>query len=89
MLHFVFICSNQKAVFVGGGGTSQHHEYLLKTLCDIIIICFPHKTIFILLDCFMQLLQIQRLAKYYQCFFSNWVEVDGGGDGGQDVLVRL
>ena len=24
------ICSNQKAVFVGG--LSQHHEYLLKTL---------------------------------------------------------
>ena len=30
MLHFVFICSNQNAVFVGG--TSHHHEYLLKTL---------------------------------------------------------
>ena len=49
-----------------GGGDFPNHEYLLKPSCDIIIICFPDKTIFILLDCFMQLLQIQRLAKYYQ-----------------------
>ena len=48
-------------------GTSQHHEYLLQPSCDIIIICFPDKTIFILLDCFIQLHQIQRLAKYYHC----------------------
>ena len=47
------------------GGTSQHDEYLLKTLCDIIIVYFPEKTIFILLDCFTQILQIQRLAKYH------------------------
>ena len=37
-----------------------------KPPCDIIIICFPDKTIFILLDCFTQLLQTQRLAKYDQ-----------------------
>ena len=46
-------------------GFFQYHEYLLKSSCDITTICFPDKTIFILLDCFMQLLQIQRLAKYY------------------------
>ena len=47
-------------------GTSQHHDYLLKSSCDIIIICFPDKTIFILLDCFMRLLQIQRLTRYHR-----------------------
>ena len=35
-----------------------------KPSCDFIIICFPDETIFILLDCFTQLLPIQRLAKY-------------------------
>ena len=35
-----------------------------KPSCDVIIICFQDKTVFIFLDCFMQLLQIQRLAKY-------------------------
>ena len=51
------------------GRTSQHHEYLLQSSCDIIIICFPDKTIFIFLDCFMQLHQIQRLAKYYRYIY--------------------
>ena len=35
-----------------------------KPSYDVTIICFQDKTIFILLDCSMQLLQIQRLTKY-------------------------
>ena len=40
------------------GGTSQHHEYLLKNP-------LVTSSLFAFLDCFMWLLQIQRLAKYY------------------------
>ena len=57
------------------GGTSQIMNIYWKPSCDIIIICFPDKTIFILPGCFMWLLQIQRLAKYYHCaniFILGW-----------------
>ena len=54
--------SNQKAVFVGG--LSQHHEYLLKALLWHHHYLLSRQNIFILLDCFTQLFQIQRLAKY-------------------------
>ena len=56
----------QKAVFVGGGGGGEGPNIMnicSKPSCDIIIY-FPDNTIFILLDCFTHLLQIQRLAKY-------------------------
>ena len=59
----IHVCQSESNIC---GGLSQHHEYLFKTSNDIIIICFPDKTIFILLDCFTQLLQIQRLTKYNQ-----------------------
>ena len=58
--------SNQKAVLVGG--LSQPHEYLLKPPCDIINFCLSSKNISFHLDCFSQLFQIQRLAKYHHWF---------------------
>ena len=63
-IHFLVICSNQKAVFVGG--LPNIMNIYSKPSCNIIIICFPDKTILILLDCFTQLLQIQRLAMYHR-----------------------
>ena len=49
-----------------GGFPNIMNIYVMS--CDIIIICFPDRAIFILLECFKQLLQIQRLAKYYLRF---------------------
>ena len=55
------------------GGFPNIINIYLKPSCDIIIICFHLKTIFILLDCFTQLLQIQRLAKYNHSMNAGWM----------------
>ena len=47
--------------YLWGGGFPN-----IMMSCDSIIICFPDKTIFILLGCFTQFLQIRGLAKYDQ-----------------------
>ena len=65
------------------GGFPNIMNIYSKPSCDIIIICFPDKTIFILLDCFMQLLQIQMLAKYDHC-----VNDDRLNDGQNGFIIH-
>ena len=71
-IHFLFIYSNQKAVFVGGKNIMNIYS---KPSCDIITICFPDKTIFIMLSgpevftlIFLQFFPKTRLAKYDHTF---------------------
>ena len=68
---FAFIPSNQKAVFVGSNlRRSQTSWIFIKNpLVMSSLFVMLSLSIFILLDCFMQLLQIQRLTKYNQLHF--------------------
>ena len=74
-----FFGKNRRQIGVNPSGLESikwwHHQSPIHTLqsessiyqkpsCDVIIICFQDKTFSILLDCFMQLFQIQRLTKY-------------------------